>query len=180
MLTRFLASLNDRTASKRGAWILVAAWAVAAIALTALAQKYPAPPPHFAFALPPSAEARQADAVIAKAFPNSNGVPATIVLHRAGGLSRADRTEAVSIAAWLRSPSAPNNLAGVIDPFSAPAPEAAGFMSKDGSTLVIQASIRDRGGNSLSDAVAAIRQHVGTALADWRFASPARRGSRLT
>ena len=162
MVSSVLAFVTDRIATRRGASIVLAVWAVAAVALTVLAQKYPAPPPGFAFALPASAEARQADAVIARDFPNSNGVTATIVLHRAGGLSPADRTEALSIATWLRSTSTPSNLASVIDPFSAPGQEAAGLMSKDGSTLVIQASIRDRGGNSLSDGVAAIRQHVGT------------------
>jgi hypothetical protein len=77
--------ITDRIATRRGAWITVAGWAVLAVAFTVLAQKYPAPPPAFAFALPASAEASRADAVIARDFPHSNGTAATIVLHRPGG-----------------------------------------------------------------------------------------------
>ncbi|HVH65606.1 MAG TPA: MMPL family transporter [Candidatus Acidoferrum sp.] len=161
-MTGFLALITDRMATRRGAWITVAAWAVLAVVLTVLANKYPAPPPAFAFALPASAEASKADASIAREFPHSNGTAATIVLYRSGGLTAADRAEAQSIANWLRSPAAPSNLAGVVDPFSAPRPEADRLISNDGATLVIQASIEDRGGDSLTNGVDAIRRHIGS------------------
>ena len=161
-MSSFLAFVTDRIATRRGAWITVAGWAVLAVALTVLAQKLPAPPPAFAFALPASAESSQADAAIARDFPDSNGAAATIVLYRRGGLTDADRTEAQAIASWLRSPAAPSNLAGVVDPFSVPGPGAGGLISKDGSTLVIQAAITNRGGDSLTNGVNAIRRHIGS------------------
>ena len=164
-MTRLLTLVTDRIATRRGAWITVASWAVLAVALTVLAQKNPAPPEAFAFSLPASAETSKAEAVIARDFPQSKGIVAAIVLYRAGGLTADDRNHAQSIATWLRSPAAPNNLAGVVDPFTAPAPETAALSSKDGSTLVIQALIADRGGNSLTNGVDAIRRHVGSGSA---------------
>ncbi len=159
-MSRFLSFITDRIATRRGAWITVASWAVIALALTVVAQKNSAPPPAYAFSLPASAEASKADAVIAKEFPQSKGIAAAIVLHRTGGLIEADRTEARSIVSWLRSPAAPSNLVGLQDPFTGPASESAALTSKDGSTLVIQALIADRGGNSLTDGVDAIRRHI--------------------
>lgn len=161
-MTRFLAVITDRIATRRGAWITVTIWAVLALALTVLAQKNPAPPAAFAFSLPASAEASKADAVIAKEFPQSKGIAATIVLYRTGGLTEADRTEARSIVSWLRSSAAPSNVAGVVDPLSAPDPQPAGLISNDGSTLVIQAFMADQGGDSLTNGVDAIRRHIGS------------------
>ena len=161
-MTRLLAGLTDRIASRRAAWVIVAAWTVLAIGLTVLAQKNPAPPEAFAFTLPASAELSKVDKLIARDFPQSKGVAATIVLYRHGGLSAADRVEAQSIAGWLRSAAAPGNVTSVVDPFSAAGPQAASLVSKDGSALLIQALVAERGGTSLDDAVSAIRRHVGT------------------
>ena len=84
-MTRLLAGLTDRIASRRAAWVIVAAWTVLAIGLTVLAQKNPAPPEAFAFTLPASAESSKVDKLIARDFPQSKGVAATIVLYRHGG-----------------------------------------------------------------------------------------------
>ncbi|HEY9287908.1 MAG TPA: MMPL family transporter, partial [Candidatus Dormibacteraeota bacterium] len=161
-MTRLLAVITERIATRRGALITLAAWALFAVLLTVVAQKNPAPPDAFAFSLPASAEARQADAAIAKNFPQSKGRTASIVLYRPGGLTAQDRIRAQSITGWLRSSAAPNNIAGVVDPLSMPEPAAVGLLSKDGSTLVIQALITDGGGTSLTDAVSAIRRHIGS------------------
>ena len=162
MLRSSVARVTDRIATRRGAWMTVAGWGILAIALIVLAQRYPAPPPAFAFALLATAEASKAEAAIARDFPNSNGTAATMVLYRAGGLTAADRTQAQSIASWLRSAAAPSTVAGVVDPFSAPGPQASRLVSNDGSTLVIGASIKDRGGDSLTNSVDAIRRHTGS------------------
>lgn len=162
MVSRYLVFVTDRIATRGIAWITVAVWAILAVFLTVLAGKYPAPPAAYAFALPASAEAAKADAVIAREFPQTNGTAATIVLYRRGGLTTADRGEAQSIANWLRSSSAPGNVTGVVDPFSGAPSQNSGLISNDGSTLVIQASIMNRGGESLTNAVSAIRRHIGS------------------
>src|SRR5690242_20383055 len=161
-MSHFLALITDRIATRRGAVISLAIWAGLAVVLSVVAQKNPAPPDAFAFSLPASAEARQADAAIASDFPRSKGTAAAIVFYRAGGLTVQDRSQAQSIAGWLRSSAAPTNIASVLDPFAAPRAEGASLISKDGSTLVIQMLIADRGGHSLSDAVDAIRRHIGS------------------
>jgi RND superfamily putative drug exporter len=160
-MTHLLHLATELIATKRGAWISLGIWAVLAVGLTVIAPRNPTP--HSAMVnLPASAEASKADAAIAKDFSRSKGTPAAIVLYRRGGLAAADRTDAQSIARWLRSSAAPKTVVGVLDPLSARVSERAGLISKDRSTLVIQGYIADRGGNTLTDAVEAIRRHVGS------------------
>ncbi len=135
----FLHSLTDRVASKRGAWLIILLWLVVAIGANVAAISFPAPS-RTGSDLPASSEAHHADVLIQQAFPGLHGSAALVVYQRPGGLIAGDRAQARNLAAWLRSPAAPRVVTSVRDPFTGGA-AGAGLISRDGSTLIVQATI---------------------------------------
>lgn len=159
-MSRILWPLTDRISTRRGAWITVAIWAAITVCALLAAQRYPAPQAVFT-QLPSSAEASRAEALAARALPQVKGITAIIVYNRKGGLTLADRARARSLAAWLRSAAAPRAITEVSDPFSGPPRARAGLISRDRSTLLVETTIRDRGGTSVSDTTQAISARAG-------------------
>ena len=146
-----LAYLTDRVATRGGALLVVGIWLLLAVGLNVAAARYPTPD-RVGGDLPTPVEASRAAALAQQKFPGQHGSPVLIVYARPGGLTAADRAQARALAAWLRSHQAPHSVVSVADPFSGG--PAAGLLSGDGSTLIVQAVIDAQNPTAAVDAIA--------------------------
>ncbi|HKY75467.1 MAG TPA: MMPL family transporter [Acidimicrobiia bacterium] len=152
----------------RHAGLVVAAWLVATVVVTATAPSLTSAgtADQTAF-VPASAPSGQADALLRREFPDDpTRDPAVIVLARRSGLTAADRAYIASLSEFLASPAAAVHVKAVQT--AATAPELAPVLrSADGAAELVIVSLRatifTESGNR---AVAFLRQHVaGTAPA---------------
>ena len=153
-------------------WLIVAAWVVAAVACVLLApsltQVGAADETSF---LPKDAESVRARAVLARAFPDEAAAgTATLVLHRSGALTDADRAYLDDLAAWMTGPDAPGTVRGVVTSVVSAdtKPELAPMLrSVDGTTEIATVNLSiaafQQGAN---EAVRAIRDRVAGTVPD--------------
>ncbi|WP_040950452.1 MMPL family transporter [Gorillibacterium massiliense] len=86
--------------------------------------------------LPQNSLSVQADAIMAREFPGSEGVPALLVWHRSGGLSNEDLTNMQKLTEELEQKPLPDQTS-VVPLHRMPLPALKATLSQDGSTLVL-------------------------------------------
>jgi RND superfamily putative drug exporter len=112
-------------------------------------------------AAPATAESVRAGQLLARAFPDSAGTPAIVVLRNPGGLTDSDFAEVRRISQRLSGDARPAGVRGVVS--VATAPEAAGLRSEDGTTTMIVSGIDlDPADPGFGGTVDAIRTIAGT------------------
>lgn len=150
----------------RWRYLVVVAWALAAVAAKLLAPSLAdVGSADQASFLPKQAEAMVAQAALDRAFPgDASAGTATIAFSRAGGITDADRTYISATATWITGPNAPSTLArlvtGVVG--SADHPELASMLrSTDGALELLQVRLSAAAFQpEANDAVVALREHL--------------------
>lgn len=160
-----LPRLVAATVSRRGKWIVVAAWLLAAGASAPLAARLPALyDPSLTNQVPAWAPSQQAEALASREFPNSSLTAALIVLCDPQGLTPADRRVASRVDAWLTS-GGPRQVQAVISVYRIPR-AGSQLISADGTAMVIVAGLGGSPyGDGIKQAVATIRGHLKEATA---------------
>ncbi|MBA3826705.1 MAG: MMPL family transporter, partial [Ktedonobacterales bacterium] len=93
--------LTDRALGNIGRWVVIGLWLVAAGLLSGVAPKLANYYNDKATSSIGTPESVQASAIVAKAFPHQQGLPAIIVVSNPSGLTTADQHVATQIACWL-------------------------------------------------------------------------------
>ncbi|WP_138495427.1 MMPL family transporter [Paenibacillus pinistramenti] len=127
----FAASL----AGKRGRWITLSVWVIAAVVLNLLLPGINKEEVNNAANLPDSSPSVQAEALVAKEFPSGKGVPALFVWHREGGLTDEDLGHIQKLSAELTASPLPEQVF-VVPLDQMPLQALKAQLSEDGSTLV--------------------------------------------
>ncbi|MDE0169840.1 MAG: MMPL family transporter [bacterium] len=131
-----LALLTDFVSSRRGKWITVAVWLIAAGSLISqLPMLADANENEQALFLPRDAEATRAYRLAQERFPAS-GTPVLVVFRQPEGLGPDAYEAAAELAAWLTGPSAPGSVGQVLSPDAA-AGQRTGLVSPDGTTMYV-------------------------------------------
>jgi len=151
-------------------YLVVAAWAIAAVLLTLLAPSLTevGSADQAAF-LPRQAEAMVAQDALDRAFPDeASAGTATIAFSRPGGLTDADRTYILATAAWITGPDAPPALARIVAGVvgAGDHPELASLLrSTDGELELLQVQLSVSAFQpEANDAVVPLRDHLAATL----------------
>ena len=135
-----LGLLTDFASSRRGKWVTLVIWLVAAGSLISqLPPLADANENEQALFLPRDAEATRAYQLAQEHFP-ATGTPVLIVFRQSDGLGPAAYAAAGEIAAWLSSPAAPDNVGQILSPDPVMG-QRTGLVSPDGTTMYIFADV---------------------------------------
>lgn len=135
-----LSALTDFASSRRGKWIVIAAWFLVAAVIVPLAPRLDEVVQNEATDfLPEDAESTRAVELVQQRFP-SDSTPAILVFNNPNGLSDADLAEAKRIGDALAAPDAPDNIESVISVTTQPQ-AAASLVSDDGTTMTMLVNI---------------------------------------
>ena len=162
---RAFGALAAAVTGRRGRWITLLAWIVAAAALSVAGPKLADYYDKGGFGIGDQESVRAA-ALLQQAFPSAQEVPAIVVIHNPAGLAAANEATAQQISDWLGSRSratggaGPPNVAAVVSPYTVPGARAQ-LVSADNTTMEIVVAL----GGGLSDdgrteAVKAIRAYT--------------------
>ena len=131
-----LGRLTDFVSGRRGKWVTLVAWLIAAgLLISQLPGLGEASENEQALFLPRDAEATRAYEFARERFP-SGGTPVLIVFREPAGLGPTAYAAAAEITAWLSGPDAPDNVAQVLSPDAAMG-QRSGLVSPDGTTMYV-------------------------------------------
>ena len=152
-----LGRLTDFAAGRRGKWVTLAVWLLAAgFLISQLPMLADANENEQALFLPRDAEATRAYRFAQERFP-ATGTPVLVVFREASGLGPAAYAAAAEIAAWLSGPAAPDNVGQVLSPDPIMG-QRTGLVSPDGTTMYLFAELAgEPADQSFLDTVEAIR-----------------------
>nr|WP_095393269.1 MMPL family transporter [Peribacillus simplex] len=127
--------LGRMMTGKTSRWVVIAAWIIAAIALTFTLPAVNDRTANNASDLPEDSPSVVADELIKEEFPNSSGIPALLTWHREGGLTEADLAEIQYLSKELTDN--PLTQQSFLPPLhEIPLPALKGSVSEDGTTFV--------------------------------------------
>ena len=152
-----LGRLTDFASGRRGKWVTLAVWLLAAGALISqLPMLADANENEQALFLPRDAEATRAYRFAQERFP-ATGTPVLVVFRESGGLGSAAYAAAADLAAWLSGPAAPGNVGQVLSPDPVMG-QRTGLVSPDGTTMYVFAEVAGEPADpAFFDTVEAIR-----------------------
>ena len=131
-----LALLTDFVSSRRGKWVTLTVWLIAAgLLISQLPMLADANENEQALFLPRDAEATRAFRFAQERFPAS-GTPVLVVFRQPEGLGTDAYGAAAELAAWLTGPSAPRSVGQVLSPDAATG-QRTGLVSPDGTTMYV-------------------------------------------
>lgn len=133
-----LVAITDYSSSRRGKWVVVIAWLVAAVVLTAVTPGIGAVLDNDSFgSVSRDAETSRLREVLAERFPSaSEGTAAIVVFRNPAGLTEQDRAEIQRLSDLFASDQAPEEVGTVVSVFTQPGAEA-GLVSADGTTMTM-------------------------------------------
>ena len=131
-----LALLTDFVSSRRGKWVTLVVWLIAAGSLISqLPMLADANENEQALFLPTDAEATRAYRFAQERFPAA-GTPVLVVFRDPDGLGSGAYAAAAELAAWATGPSAPGNVGQVLGPDAATG-QRTGLVSPDSTTMYV-------------------------------------------
>ena len=154
-----LGLLTDFASSRRGKWVTLVIWVIAAGALISqLPRLDEAGENEQALFLPRDAEATRAYRLAQERFPAA-GTPVLVVFQEAGGLGPPAYAAAAELASWLTGPEAPDNVGQVLSPDPVMG-QRFGLVSPDGTTMYVFVEVSgEPAEDAFLDTVEAIREH---------------------
>ena len=152
-----LGLLTDFASSRRGKWVTLVIWVIAAGALISqLPRLDEAGENEQALFLPRDAEATRAYRLAQERFPAA-GTPVLVVFQEAGGLGPPAYAAAAELASWLTGPEAPANVGQVLSPDPVMG-QRFGLVSPDGTTMYVFVEVSgEPAEDAFLDTVEAIR-----------------------
>ncbi len=161
MISSLLHTITDFCSSRRGKFIIIALWLVAAGLLSATAPKLASVYDNTVQQrIPESADSQVAQRLLLQAFPNSRGLPAILVFYDPRGLSVDDRIRIKQVSDWLASPQKPASVGQVVSVFSVPQ-AASQLIAQDGTTMTMIAALNGTATDqATTESVKAIRAYL--------------------
>lgn len=157
-----LARITDFSSSRRGKWIVILVWLIAAATVVPLAPMLADVIENdSATFLPEGAESTEVGKLVEARFPSA-GTPAILVFHNPDGLTEEDKDQARILGDWLLGEHAPDLIdpSGVVSIFTVPQ-AAAGLISADNTTMTMAVNVLgDTGQDAYLSAIEAIREQV--------------------
>ncbi len=158
MITGVLHAITDAATSRRGKFLVLLLWLLAAGLLSGIAPKLASLyNESIAQQIPTNDDSQVAQRLLLAKFPSSRGTPAILALSDAGGLTIADRLRARQMSEWLTSAQKPAAVSQVISVFTVPQ-AAEQLVSPDGTTMTMVITLNGSANDpSVQQSVQAIR-----------------------
>jgi putative drug exporter of the RND superfamily len=161
-LRKLLNPITDWVSTKRGMWITIIAWLVLMIGLSAGPRLGDYKVSNFQ-SLPDEAQSIIAEKKTEELFPNDQGTPGILVFHNEKGNINTDEVKQIldGIAA-----EEINGIETIVDISALPPQAVSGFISKDGSTMIVPMELEKGLGNSEYSEINDKVSEIGNKLAD--------------
>ena len=161
MLTRALHAITDAATSRRGKFVTMITWLVAAIVLVLVAPKLASIYNNTVTqSIPSDANSLQAQQVLLKEFPGSRGTPAILVFYDKNGLSNSDTTLTKQLNDWLISSGRPVDVGSVLSVYTIPQ-AASQLISKDKTTMTMIVTLNGSTTDAaFQDSIKQMRDHL--------------------
>src|SRR5258708_789543 len=166
MIAFVLHSITGFASSRRGKFVTMVCWLIAAVVLAAVAPKLASLYDNTTQQNPPAgADSQVASRLLLHEFPSSRGTPAILVFYDAGGLGVTDRIRSRQISDWLTSAQKPAAVGPVVSVFTVPQATPQ-LISQDGTTMTMIATLNGTTTDQATQqSVKAIRQYLQNATA---------------
>src|SRR5712691_6103494 len=161
MITPVLHAITDFSSSRRGKFVTMACWLIAAVALAAVAPKLASLYDNTTQqSIPAGADSQVAQRLLLQKFPSSRGTPAILVFYDAGGHGVNDRIRVKQVSDWLTSAQKPATVGPLVSAFTVPQATPQ-LISRDGTTMTMIAALSGSAADQATQSsVKAIRQYL--------------------
>jgi len=161
-LKKLLHPITDWVSTKRGMWITIIAWLVLMVGLSAGPRLGDYKVSNFQ-SLPDEAQSIIAEKKTEKIFPNEQGTPGILVFHNENGDIRTD--EVIQILNGIAAEDI-NGIETIVDISALPPQALTGFISEDGSTMIVPMELEQGLGNSEYSEINDKASEIGNKMAD--------------
>lgn len=160
-MRKLLSPITDWVSTKRGMWITIIAWLVLMIGLSAGPKLSDYKANNFQM-LPDDAQSIIAENKLEELFPNDTGTPGILVFHNENG--DVDVDKAKQIIDGIKKENI-EGIESIIDLDSLPPQAIQGFVSEDGTTMIVPMELEQGLGNSEYSKINDKATEVGTKIA---------------
>ncbi|MFD1779257.1 MMPL family transporter [Fredinandcohnia salidurans] len=161
-MRKLLHSITDWVSSKRGMWITIIAWLVLMVGLSAGPKLSDYKVSNFQ-SLPDEAQSIIAEKKTEELFPNEQGTPGILVFHNENGDIRTD--EVTQILNGIEAEDI-KGIETILDISALPPQALAGFISEDGTTMIVPMELEQGLGNSEFAEINDKASEIGNKIAD--------------
>nr|WP_309101712.1 MMPL family transporter [Fredinandcohnia onubensis] len=161
-MRKLLHPITDWVSSKRGMWITIIAWLVLMVGLSAGPTLGDYKVSNFQ-SLPDEAQSIIAEKKTEELFPNEQGTPGILVFHNENGDIRTD--EVTQILNGIEAEDI-KGIETILDISALPPQALAGFISEDGTTMIVPMELEQGLGNSEFAEINDKASEVGNKIAD--------------
>ncbi|WP_099364440.1 MMPL family transporter [Fredinandcohnia onubensis] len=161
-MRKLLHPITDWVSSKRGMWITIIAWLVLMVGLSAGPRLGDYKVSNFQ-SLPDEAQSIIAEKKTEELFPNEQGTPGILVFHNENGDIRID--EVTQILNGIEAEDI-KGIETILDISALPPQALAGFISEDGTTMIVPMELEQGLGNSEFAEINDKASEVGNKIAD--------------
>jgi putative drug exporter of the RND superfamily len=161
-LRKLLFPITDWVSTKRGMWMTIIAWLVLMVALSAGPKLSDYNVTNFQ-SLPDEAQSIIAEKRIEEIFPNEQGTPGILVFHNKTGDIKTD--EVTQILDGIAKEDM-KGIETILDISALPPQAVAGFISEDGSTMIVPMELEQGLGNNQYAEINDKASEIGNKIAD--------------
>ena len=161
-MRKLLFPLTDWVSTKRGMWITIIAWLVLMVGLSAGPRLGDYKVTNFQ-SLPDEAQSLIAEKKTEEIFPNEQGTPGILVFHNENGNIRTD--EVTQILNGIVEEDI-KGIETILDISALPPQALTGFISEDGSTMIVPMELEQELGNSQYAEINDKATEIGNKIAD--------------
>lgn len=161
-MRKLLHPITDWVSSKRGMWITIIAWLVLMVGLSAGPRLGDYKVSNFQ-SLPDEAQSIIAEKKTEELFPNEQGTPGILVFHNENGDIRTD--EVTQILNGIEAEDI-KGIETILDISALPPQALAGFISEDGTTMIVPMELEQGLGNSEFAEINDKASEIGNKIAD--------------
>ena len=160
-MRKLLFPITDWVSTKRGMWITIIAWLVLMVGLSAGPRLSDYKVTNFQ-SLPDEAQSIIAEKKIEEIFPNEQGTPGILVFHNKNGDIKTD--EVTQILDGIAEEDI-KGIETIVDIRALPPQALTGFISEDGSTMIVPMELKQGLGNSEYSEINDKASEIGNKLA---------------
>ncbi|CAG9606821.1 MMPL family transporter [Pseudoneobacillus rhizosphaerae] len=143
-MRKLLITITDWISTKRGMWVTITAWLVLMVGLSAGPRLDDYKVTNFQ-SLPNEAQSIIAEQKVEEIFPNKQGTPGILVFHNENGAISIDEVKQILNGIEVEDIK---GIETILDIVALPPQALTGFISKDGSTMIVPMELEQGLGNS--------------------------------